>query len=58
MRTKGCDHDLDFVGKFGDEFFHFGCGDGVESGAGLVHQNDFWLYGDGACDAEALLLSA
>ena len=33
-------------------------GDGVERGGRFVHQNDFRLDGDGAGDAEALLLAA
>ncbi len=33
-------------------------GDGVERGAGLVHEDDLGLDRDGAGDAEALLLAA
>ncbi len=40
------------------ELFDFVGGDGVEGGAGFVHEEDFGLGGDGAGDAEALLLAA
>src|SRR2546430_11147069 len=33
-------------------------GDGIERRARLVHENHFGLHGDGACDAQALLLAA
>ena len=40
------------------QLFNLARGDGVEGGAGLVHQQHFRLRGDGAGDAQPLLLSA
>src|SRR5256886_14745059 len=35
-----------------------GGGHGIERRARLVHENHFGLHGDGACDAQPLLLAA
>jgi hypothetical protein len=54
----GDDDDGEAGAEVEDEFLDFGGGDGVEGGAGLIHEEDLWLDGDGAGDAEALLLAA
>ncbi len=41
-----------------EEFLDPGGGDGVEGGAGFIHEQDAGFDGDGAGDAEALLLTA
>ena len=41
-----------------DELLNLQRGDGVQGGTGLVHQQHVWQGGDGAGDAEALLLAA
>ena len=40
-----------------DQLFHFGGGDGIERGAGLIHQDDLGLDREGARNAETLLLA-
>ena len=54
----GDDDDGVAVLEGGDEFLDLEGGEGVEGGAGLVHEQDFGAVGDGAGDAEALLLAA
>ena len=41
-----------------DQLLDLGRGQGIEGGTGLIHQQDFRLHGQGAGDAEALLLAA
>src|ERR1700683_161433 len=41
-----------------NEFLNLDRGDGIQRGAGLIHENDLGLHGDGTRDAKALLLSA
>ena len=44
--------------ELNEELFDFGGADGIESGAGLVEEKDFRFDGEGASDAETLLLAA
>ena len=41
-----------------DEFFNFAGGNGIEGGAGLIHEKNFGLDSQGARNAEALLLAS
>ena len=52
------DDDREVGLEFGDQFLDFEGGDGIEGGAGFVHQEDFGSNGDGAGDAQSLLLAA
>ena len=47
-----CDFQLE------NQVLDLGSGDGIEGRGGLVHQQDFRVDGQGAGDAEALLLAA
>ena len=58
MHVVGDDDDGDLLAEGLHELLDLVGGDGVEGGAGFVHQEDFGLGGDGAGDAEALLLAA
>src|SRR6266436_857563 len=51
-------HDHDRVGRLErhHQLLHLRRGDRVQGRAGFVHENHFWLHGDRAGDAEALLL--
>jgi hypothetical protein len=42
--------------QFIDQVFDARCRNRIERRTGLVHQDDFGIDGDGACDAQALLL--
>ncbi len=52
------DDDRIEVAQFVDELFDMGGGDRVERGAGFIHQYDIGADGDGARDAQPLLLPA
>ena len=52
------DYDGELLFELGHEFLDFEGGDGVEGCAGFVHEEDLRAIGDGAGDAEALLLTA
>src|SRR5438128_2105314 len=52
------DDDREGFAKIGDQVFDLCGGDRIERARGLVHENDFRLDGESACDAQALLLSA
>ncbi len=54
----GDDDDGVLAFELGDELLDLEGGERVECGAGLVHQQDLGLVGDGAGDAKPLLLSA
>ena len=41
-----------------NQIFHDPAREGIEGATGLIHQQGFRIQGEGACDAEALLLSA
>jgi hypothetical protein len=57
LHVVGDDDDGDGGAEVVDEFFDFGGGDGVEGGAGFVHEHDVGFGGEDAGDAEALLLT-
>src|SRR6266480_5558905 len=52
------DHDRILFAQLIDQILDARGGNGIERGAGLVHENHFGLYGDGARNAQALLLAA
>ena len=52
------DHDRIRLAQLIDQILDARRGNGIERGARLVHENHFGLHGDGARDAQALLLSA
>ena len=54
----GDDDDGEVLAQLINQLFDLRRGDGVEGGARLIHQQHFWRGGDGAGDAEALLLAA
>src|SRR5215510_8990077 len=58
LHVVGNNHDGVAVLELEHELLDLGGGDGVERGAGLVHQEHVGLHGDGASDAQALLLAA
>src|SRR5689334_17816982 len=58
LHVVGHDDDRVLLLELVDQVLDRGGGDRVEGGAGLVHQQDLGLDGDGAGDAEALLLTA
>ena len=58
LHVVGDDGDGVVLFEVGHEVFDGDGGLGVERGAGFVHEEDFGLGGDGAGDAEALLLAA
>src|SRR6185437_14292293 len=52
------DHDSIRLLELLDQFLDLECGDRVERGAWLIHQDNLWLDRQRARDAEALLLAA
>ena len=58
VHVVGDDDDGDLLAEGFHQLFDFVGGDGIEGGAGLVHQQHFGFGGDGAGDAETLLLAA
>ena len=54
----GDDDDGVVFPQFVDQFFDFRRGDGVQGGAGLIHENHVRAHRDTAGDAQALLLPA
>ena len=58
LHVVGDDDDGVVLLQLVDQFLDRDRGDGVERGAGLVHEDDLGLDGDGPGDAEALLLAA
>jgi hypothetical protein len=53
----GDDDDAEPLAQFVDQFLDARGGDGVQGRAGLVHQDDFGVHGDGAGDDQTLLLA-
>src|SRR5262245_17201582 len=58
LQVVGDDDDRVLVLDLVDQLLDLHGGDGIESRAGLVHEQDLGLDGDGARDAEPLLLAA
>ena len=58
LHVVGDDEDGHFVLEGEDHVLDFRRGDRVEGGGGLVEEEDFRLGGQGAGDAQALLLAA
>src|SRR5262249_45876437 len=58
LHVVGHDHDRVILFELVDQFLDLGGGDRIERRARLVEQNHFWLDGDGARDAQPLLLAA
>jgi hypothetical protein len=54
LHVVGDDDDRELFFEVGDEFLDFDRGDGLEGGAGLVHEEDGGLHGDGAGDAQTV----
>ncbi len=54
----GDDYDGKVISQFVDKVLDFGGGDGIEGGAGFIHEEDVGLEGYGPGDAESLLLPA
>ena len=50
-------HDCVLVPEFIHEFFDGKCATRVKSAARLIHQENFGAHGNGACDAQTLLLA-
>ena len=57
LHGVGDDGDGILLFELVDQVFDDGGGDGVEGAAGFVHQNDFGAHGNGAGNAQALLLA-
>ncbi len=57
LHGVGHDGDAEVLPQLVDQFLDPGRGDGVEGRAGLVHQDHLGRNGDGAGDAQALLLA-
>src|SRR5690625_4385055 len=58
LHVVGDDHDGEVLLQLEDQLFDDGGGNRIERRTGLVHQDDFGADGDGAGDAQALLLTA
>ncbi len=58
LHRMGDDDDAEVLPQLVDQLLDAGRGDGIERRAGLVHQDHFRIDGDGAGDAQALLLAA
>src|SRR5699024_26886 len=57
LHVVGHDHDGELLLQLVDEVLHSQGGNRVESGAGLIHEEDLRLDRDGAGDAQTLLLT-
>ncbi len=58
LHGVGDDHDAIVFTQLADEFLDAGRGNRVQRRTRFVHQNDFRVDRDGACDAQPLLLAA
>ena len=58
LHVVGDDDDGVIPRELRDELLDLQRGDGIERGAGFVHQKDVRHRGDGSCDAQTLLLTA
>ena len=58
LHVVGDDDDRVAAAQLVDQFLDLGGGDRVERRAGLVHQDHLGIDGDGAGDAQPLLLAA
>src|SRR5688572_8782186 len=58
LHIMGDDDNREVLFKRMDEVLDLGRGDRVECGGGLIHEKDLGLDGDGARDAQPLLLAA
>src|SRR6187455_3234603 len=58
LHGMGHDHDRVALAQFLHEIFDASGGDRIERRTGLVHEDDFRIDGNRACDAQALLLAA
>ena len=57
-KSVGYHYDAVVLLQFGEELLYLLAADWVEGGSTLICQEIAWLYGEAACQAEALLLTA
>src|ERR1051325_2662414 len=58
LHVMGDDDYGDLLFELMNEFFDLGSGDGIEGGAGLIHQQDLRINGKRSGNTEPLLLSS